>query len=479
LKRSLKRFFNWCPEPQTSGYGVFRQYAKPIFALVTVSIIAISLAAVSTSLFSHSVATAPLVIENSLPQTSTPTATPTATPQPTPEPSATPSPTPSPKPAATPTPTPTNSSAVPSSGPQQSTGTTTLSQGYGDEEVYAVVQSSGGNNALAGYTRSNGMGGSDVFLVKTEPRTMNGLPNNPVMNAVLWEKAYGGAKDDGAKALLLSMDGGYLLAGYTKSFGAGESDMWLLKVDSNGNPQWNMTYGGASDDGANCIVQANDGGYILAGYTNSSVANQTAWIVKVDAAGSIQWNATCTGLAVTSIARTSDGAYILAIEQPGAYSIVKLDPTGQIMFIQTYSTPSINGRAEAVVQTSDGGYALAGWLRNQTGENSTWLLKTDAVGTLQWNRTYTGYGAYSLIQTSKGGYAVTGDRAFLLITDAAGNEVWNRPYDSLSDPAIALTRGYAVIQPNANNYVIAMVQASYGQINRGLQTYVVSIGLTL
>jgi hypothetical protein len=131
------------------------------------------------------------------------------------------------------------------------------------------------------------------------------------------------------------------------------------------------------------------------------------------------------------------------------------------------------------VQSSDGGYAVTGWLMDQTGNNSTWLLKTDSTGILQWSKTYVGLGAYCIVQTNGGGYALTGDRVFLIVTDSAGNVLWNRTYDSLSDPNIAFTRGYGLIQPATNQYVIAMVQASYGQISRGLQTYVVSISVPL
>lgn len=402
---------------------------------------------------------------------SIPTLSPTSSPTLTPNPTPTLQPTSSPFPISTPSPAPTTS--------PQATGTTTLSQGVNDEEVYAVVQSSDGSNALAGYTKSYGAGGSDMLLVKTEPRVMQGLPNNPIMNAVLWEKTYGGLLDDGAKSIVLCSDGGYLLAGFTKSYGAGASDMFLVKTDSNGYALWNMTYGGTKDDGANSLIQASDGGYVLAGYTNSDVENQSTWIVKVDLLGNMQWSTVCNGQAATSITKTNEGGYALTVEQPNAYELVKLDSTGQVQWNQKYPAPSYSGRAQSVVQASDGGYSVTGWIMDQNGSNSTWLLKTDSIGTLQWSKTYVGLGAYCIVKTNGGGYALTGDRAFIIVTDSAGNVLWNRNYDSLSDPNIAFTRGYALIQPATNQYVIAMVQASYGQIPRGLQTYVVSISVPL
>jgi hypothetical protein len=347
----------------TPSYGALRQYSKPIIALLTVSILAVSIIAASFFAFSHFVATAPLVIDQSLPQTSTPTATPTAIPAPSPAayiqatPTASPAPTPTPQP-----PTPTNNlNTRPIMIVQNQTITnTTLSQGINNEELYAVVQSIGslqGNlwlnvrfNALAGYTKSSGARGSDMLLIKTEQTLSSVLMPlfnrmDVYKNSVLWEKTYGGSLDDEAKGIVLSSDGGYILAGYTKSFGAGASDMYLVRTDSNGTMLWNMTYGGAKDDGANSIVRAADGGYVLAGYTNSNVQSQSTWIVKVNASGQMQWNTICDGQAATSIATTSDGGYVLTVEHPNAYGLVKINSIGQVQWNRTYPIPSYSGRA--------------------------------------------------------------------------------------------------------------------------------------
>lgn len=202
--------------------------------------------------------------------------------------------------------------------------------------------------------------------------------------------------------------------------------MFLVKTDSNGNALWNMTYGGTKDDGANSLIQASDSGYVLAGYTSLNVENQSTWIVKVDPLGNIQWSTVCSGQAATSITKTNEGGYALTVEQPNAYELVKLDSTGQVQWNQTYQAPSYSGRAQSVVQASDGGYAVTGWIMDQTGSSSTWLLKTDSTGTLQWSKTYVGLGAYCIVQTNGGGYALTGDRAFVIVTDSAGNVLWNR-----------------------------------------------------
>jgi len=105
-----------------------------------------------------------------------------------------------------------------------------------------------------------------------------------------WNETYGGTSDDEASALVQTVDGGYALAGYTRSLGAGNSDFWLVKTDSAGNEQWNKTYGGKGWDEANALVQTVDGGYALAGLTTSYGAGSAdAWLVKTDVEGGLAW----------------------------------------------------------------------------------------------------------------------------------------------------------------------------------------------
>jgi len=142
--------------------------------------------------------------------------------------------------------------------------------GTGDESAQALVQTSDGGYALAGVTGSFGAGESDFWLVKTDA---NGNEE--------WNKTYGGTGSDFARALVRTVDGGYALAGHTYSFGAGESDFWLVKTDASGNAQWNKTYGGIDVDVAYALVQTVDGGYALAGQTSLGVGSGDFWLVKI------------------------------------------------------------------------------------------------------------------------------------------------------------------------------------------------------
>jgi hypothetical protein len=230
--------------------------------------------------------------------------------------------------------------------------------GTSNDEAHALVQTGDGGYALAGSTRSFGAGDNDFWLVKTD-----------AAGNALWNKTYGGTYSDGAYALVQTGDGGYALAGYTDSYGAGNGDFWLVKTDADGTALWNKTYGGTGYDYGYSVVLTGDGGYALAGRTDSyGVGNGDFWLVKTDAAGNMEWNKTCGGTA-------NDGAY-------------------------------------ALVQTGDGGYALAGYTWSfGAGRYDFWLVKTDAAGTVQWNRTYGGTSddmASSVVQTSDGGYALAG-----------------------------------------------------------------------
>nr|MDO8100495.1 fibronectin type III domain-containing protein [Candidatus Njordarchaeota archaeon] len=182
-----------------------------------------------------------------------------------------------------------------------------------------------------------------------------------------WNKTYGGTSNDMASSVQQTVDGGYIVAGTTYSFGVAW-DFWLVKTDSNGSQQWNKTYGGANWDAASSVHQTDDG-YIVAGTTYSiGAGGADFWLVKTDSAGNQQWN-------------------------------------------KTYGGTSTD-QAWSVQQTSDGGYIAAGSTASfGAGFWDFWLLKTDSAGIQQWNKTYGRTGddeAYSVQQTSDGGYIAAG-----------------------------------------------------------------------
>jgi len=222
-----------------------------------------------------------------------------------------------------------------------------------------------------------------------------------------------------ASSVQQTVDGGYIVAGTTYSFGVAW-DFWLVKTDSNGSQQWNKTYGGANWDAASSVHQTDDG-YIVAGTTYSiGAGGADFWLVKTDSAGNQQWNKTFGGTnddMASSVQQTSDGGYIVAgtTYSSGAsgwdFWLVKTDSAGNQQWNKTYGGTSTD-QAWSVQQTSDGGYIAAGSTASfGAGFWDFWLLKTDSAGIQQWNKTYGRTGddeAYSVQQTSDGGYIAAG-----------------------------------------------------------------------
>jgi hypothetical protein len=355
------------------------------------------------------------------------------------------------------------------SGPQQryygltgiTTGWSKTYRGIGVDFAWDLVQTVDGGYALAGGANVYGTGGGDFWLVKTD-----------ASGAEQWNKTYGGTDGDVAYALVQTNDAGYALAGETYSSGAGWADAWLVKTDSSGTEQWNRTYGGTAGDWANTLVQTSDGGYALAGVTVSfGAGNPDAWLAKTDASGNMLWNKTYGGTGsdwALDLVQTVDGGYALAgyTDSFGAVSyvpdfwLVKTDASGNMQWNKTYGGTDADF-AYALVQTNDAGYALAGYTSSfGAGNEDFWLVKTDASGTEQWNKTYGGKSfdfAWDLVQTVDGGYALAGSAnlfgvssdAWLVKTDASGNMQWNKTYGGTSaDEAQALVQtvdgGYAL-----------------------------------
>jgi len=259
---------------------------------------------------------------------------------------------------------------------------------------------------------------------------------------VRFAKTYGGTNSNYAFSLQQTSDGGYIVAGWKFSVGAG-SDFFLIKTDANGDIQWAKTYGGTNDDYLYSVQQTSDGGYIVAGRTGSfGAAFGDVFLVKTDADGNLQWAKTYGGTYwddASSVQQTSDGGYIVA-GGTGSFGagrndifLIKTDANGNIIWAKTYGGTDYD-YASSVQQTSDGGYIVAGETYSfGAGRNDIFLIKTDANGNIIWAKTYGGTDydyASSVQQTSDGGYIVAGGtgsfgagdfNAFLVKTDANGD----------------------------------------------------------
>jgi hypothetical protein len=264
-----------------------------------------------------------------------------------------------------------------------------------------------------------------------------------------WKQTYGGADWDEVWSVIQTSDGGYALAGGTESFGSGGYEFWLVKTDSLGNVEWNRTYGYGL---ALSVVQTADGGYALAGVDR---------LVKTDSEGNMEWNQTYGEGRVNCMVQTSDGGYALAgttavvVVSSADFWFAKTDALGNLQWERNYGGPEREAAA-SVIQTSDSGYALFGTTDSGVGEGDFLLVKTDSAGDVEWSKTYGSQDkdeGHAVVQTSDGGYALaglmwnrSGGDAGLVKTDSAGNMQWKRNYGEGTAWSMALTSdgGYII-----------------------------------
>ena len=314
------------------------------------------------------------------------------------------------------------------------------------EECYSIQQTPDGEYILVGLTQStNGdvignHGGNDGWVVKLSS-----------IGTIQWQKCLGGIDTDILKSIKYTTDGGFIVVGRTFSVEGdvignhGGGDIWVVKLSSSGVIQWQKCLGGIREDYGVEIQLTTDGGFVIAGYTNSSDGDVVGYhgngadydirVVKLSSNGTIQWQKCLGGSGseiVHSMNKTSDGGFILT---GLTYSnngdvignnntgldrdiwIVKLSSTGLVQW-QNFIGGSGLDECNSILQTTDGGYILGGVTTSNDGDVSgyhgdtdIWVVKLSSTGTIQWQKCLGGSSGeycYSIIQTSDGGYGLTG-----------------------------------------------------------------------
>ena len=306
---------------------------------------------------------------------------------------------------------------------------------------------------------------SDVYLMKTDS---SGIQQ--------WSKRFGEEYyNDGGYSVQQTTDGGYIITGYTYSFGNG-GDVYLIKTDGNGTEQWSQTFGGISSDYGYFVQQITDGGYIISGETRSfGNASDNVYLIKTDSSGMQQWSQTFGGPDADggySVQQTTDGGYIItgytySFGNGGDVYLIKTDANGIEQWSQTFGGTS-SDFGYSVQQTTDGGYIISAETRSfgNLGSTDVYLIKTDGNGIEQWYQTFGGtdddYGT-SVQQTTDGGYIITGGAdsyppdVYLIKTDANGIEQWNQTFGGVSTDG-----GYSVQQTTDEGYIIAGYAESFG-----------------
>jgi uncharacterized delta-60 repeat protein len=276
---------------------------------------------------------------------------------------------------------------------------------------YVIHQTKDGGYIVTGQTDTYGSGGTDVWVIKLNKK-----------GKIEWQKTYGGGSDDGVYSIQQTNDSGYMVAGFTNCFGAGGKDFWLIKLNNDGSIAWQKTYGGTSDEIANSIVQTTDGGYILTGWTTSFGAGKSDfWVLKLNSDGSITWQKTYGGAEgewVRTIIETKDGCYLVSGltmsfgAGNGDIWVIKLDGDGAVVWQKTYGSKGDEG-ANSMQMTDDGGCIVAGATTSfGAGSYDVWLLKLNSNGMIEWQKTYGGtHGDWgiSVQQTKDNGYIITGE----------------------------------------------------------------------
>jgi hypothetical protein len=333
--------------------------------------------------------------------------------------------------------------------------------GTGQDYARSIIQTTDGGYVAAGRTQSFGAGSDDMYIIKLD-----------ASGNLQWSRTIGGAGYDEANSIIQTTDGGYAVAGSTQSFGAGNRDMYIIKLNGSGTLQWSRTVGGTNLDAAYSIIQTTDGGYAVAGFNPTfGAGNSDFYIVKFDSSGTLLWSKTAGGGGLEyafSIIQTTDGGYAVAGSTTtfgagsGDMYIVKLDASGNLQWSRTIGG-TMEEFAYSIIQTTDGGYAVAG--RTQSfgaGNNDMYIVKLDASGNLQWSRTVgrtSSDEAYSIIQTTDGGYAVAGFASDMYIVklNSSGTLQWSRTVGGTNTDY-----AFSIIQTTDGGYALAGYTFSFG-----------------
>src|SRR5689334_20157735 len=238
---------------------------------------------------------------------------------------------------------------------------------------------------------------------------------------IKFQRTYGGNGSDEGRCVKQTWDGGYIIAGSTSSFGAGAVDVYLLKVDSVGNVQWQKTFGGNNIDRGYSLDITADSGYVICGFTNSfGFGGYDAYLIRTDQNGDTLWTKTYGGTDWDfgySVKQTNDGGFIIT---GGTYSfgngdedfyIIKTNLSGDTLWTKAYGGSNMDV-ANAIQQTNDSAYIICGnTLSFGAGATDIYLIKINPSGNVIWNKTYGGINeeeGNSVQQTSDGGFIIAG-----------------------------------------------------------------------
>ena len=374
--------------------------------------------------------------------------------------------------------------------------------GNKDDVPNKLIKSLDGGYALVGYTESKGKGGKDIWLVKTTN-----------YGALQWDNSFGFYQDEEARSLVQTSDAGFIIASQNE-YNSSSKDIWVIKVNSQGVMNWQRTFKSYQDQEAFEVIQTNEGDFLIGGYTYET-GFERFLIMKLNRTGRKVWEQTFQGssdIVDYSLTPISGGGYAAGYTILSSFGLVKImndalshstwifkangydeavdliptrdggrailgnsrsESAKQVYLVKknslnnwkwqkSFGQDSATIRANTLIQTWDGGYALAGWIQSERGDSQGfWLLKTDSLGNHQWDKNYGGNdwrGVMALVQVDDGGYALAGriqrragDYYFRLVkTDSLGNQQWDESYNGDKLSSI-----WALIQTKDRGYALA------------------------
>lgn len=357
--------------------------------------------------------------------------------------------------------------------------------GSGEETAQAIISTIDGGYAVLGFTNSTDgdMDGksipvNDYWLLKFDAQ-----------GSLQWNKTYGGSKDDRGQSLVQTKDGGFALTGYAMSddgdgsVNNGFHDNWVIKVDSQGELEWERSFGFSGHDHSYDIIEVQDGSLFFTGFLDITSARADGntekngsrtrhgvgefWATKIDASGELQWRGYFGGTnndRSHAVVQSDDGGFVMTgfsesndfdiSNTQGSYDfwMVKLDPNGNLLWERSFGGSGIEISYD-IAKTQDGGYVITGNtfstdgdVSKANGASDIWMVKVDATGTLVWERTYGGSdfdAAQAVIASKNGGYFIVGNSKssdkdtnanygendiWLLKTDDVGDLVWQKSF---------------------------------------------------
>jgi uncharacterized delta-60 repeat protein len=346
------------------------------------------------------------------------------------------------------------------------------------DRAFSIIQTNDGGFVVAGFTESFQAKERDFWVFRLDSE-----------GNIQWQRTYGGWGNDHAHNIQETDDGGYIVIGCTDSYGAGYNDVWVLKLAANGDVEWQRAYGGNSYDYGYFIRQISDGGFIVAGETFVSTADQYSdgWVLKLGSNGDIEWQRAYGGLwndFIRNVLPTADGGYI-ALGQTNAWSygsdnydiwVLKLTSTGDIEWQRRYGGSGYEN-PWMIQCTSDNGYMVAGYTNSfGAGGYDAWIIKLDSSGDIEWHNAYGGWDgdfAHSIQETAEGDYIVSGctfsfgngrREAWIMKLNKDGDlngagpyVEWQRTYGGVANDC-----AHIIHETNDGGYIVAGFTESFG-----------------